>query len=86
MLWQHGPDHRREAAQHRVAGKSEDPGYLCRKQPGSQGGIGMTRGGNRRPAQVDMAQAWLKLAEQANSICRGYRHLTLISDRTKEIA
>src|SRR6266567_553995 len=36
MLWQHGPDHWREAAQHRVAGKSEDPGYLCRKQPRSR--------------------------------------------------
>ncbi|HYV30873.1 MAG TPA: hypothetical protein VEO53_07210 [Candidatus Binatia bacterium] len=35
---------------------------------------------------VDMAQAWMKLAEQANSIHRSYGHLTLVSDRTKEMA
>ena len=37
---------------------------------------------------VDMAQAWLKLAEQANSLPgKRYRHLTLVSDNTtKEIA
>jgi hypothetical protein len=34
---------------------------------------------------VDMAQAWMKLAEQANSIRRGYGHLTLVSDRSKEM-
>jgi hypothetical protein len=37
---------------------------------------------------VDMAQAWLKLAEQANSLHsqKRYGHLTLVSDRTMEIA
>ena len=45
MLWQHGPDHWREAAQHRVAGKSEDPGYLCRKQPRSRRRHGHEGGG-----------------------------------------
>jgi hypothetical protein len=37
---------------------------------------------------VDMARAWLKLAEQAASFHRRkrYGHLTLVSDRTMEIA
>ncbi len=37
---------------------------------------------------VDMAQAWLKLAEQAASFHsqKRYGHLTLVSDRTIEIA
>jgi hypothetical protein len=36
---------------------------------------------------VDMAQAWLKLAEQAASFHsqKRYGHLTLVSDRTMEI-
>jgi hypothetical protein len=33
---------------------------------------------------VDMAQAWMKLAEQATSFHpKSYGHLTLVSDRTK---
>ena len=33
---------------------------------------------------VDMAQAWLKLADQAISLRhKNYGHLTLVSDRTK---
>ena len=41
-----------------------------------------------RSVLVDMAQAWLKLAEQANSLPgKRYRHLILVSDNTtKEIA
>ena len=37
---------------------------------------------------VDMAQAWLKLGDQANSLHshKRYGHLTLVSDRTMEIA
>jgi hypothetical protein len=37
---------------------------------------------------VDMAQAWLKLADQAASFRsrKRYGHLTLVSDRTMEIA
>jgi hypothetical protein len=36
---------------------------------------------------VDMAQAWLRLAEQAHSLHRkNYGHLTLVSDTTREIA
>jgi hypothetical protein len=35
---------------------------------------------------VDMAHAWRKLAEQAHAIPRNYGHLTLVSDRTKEMA
>ena len=37
---------------------------------------------------VDMAQAWLKLAEQVASFHgqKRYGHLTLVSDRTMEIA
>jgi hypothetical protein len=36
---------------------------------------------------VDMAQAWLRLAEQAHSLHRKqYGHLTLVSDTTMEIA
>ena len=33
---------------------------------------------------VDIAQAWMKLAEQATSFHpKSYGHLTLVSDRTK---
>jgi hypothetical protein len=36
---------------------------------------------------VDMAQAWLRLAEQAHFLHRkNYGHLTLVSDTTMEIA
>ena len=41
-----------------------------------------------RSVLVDMAQAWLKLAEQVASFHgqKRYGHLTLVSDRTMEIA
>jgi hypothetical protein len=36
---------------------------------------------------VDMAQAWLRLAEQVHFLHRkSYGHLTLVSDTTREIA
>lgn len=36
---------------------------------------------------VDMAKAWMKLAEQATSFRpKSYGHLTLVSDRTKQTA
>jgi hypothetical protein len=43
---------------------------------------------NTKAVLVDMAHAWLKLAQQANSFHsqKRYGHLTLVSDRTKEIA